>query len=308
MTTIPPGPHGGDAHRLADALGCDIGVILDLSASLNPLAPDCRPAIAQHLGALDRYPDDRAATAALAAAMHVDVDRLVLTNGGAEAIALVAQLRPVGWADEFDFSLYRRHLSRLDPAGPAWRSDPHNPTGALAPPELRTAVRDEAFYLLATGDWTRGDADTTVVGSLTKAWAIPGLRVGYVFARDGAEAAAVRRLRPQWSVNGLVCSALADLLDLADPVGWRDGIARLRETLVDLLRRHGFQVAPSESNYVWIARADRLRDRLLHHGILVRDGASFGHPGAVRVAVPDETGLERLATALGVDHTTQEHS
>src|SRR5690606_32376008 len=134
----------------------------------------------------------------------VDPARLVLTNGGAEAIALVARHRPVGWADECDFSLYRRHLARLDPAGPRWRSDPHNPTGRLAAPDDVADVRDEAFYLLATGTWTRGDRDATVLGSLTKAWAIPGIRVGYVLARDGDEADAIRALRPRWSVNGLV--------------------------------------------------------------------------------------------------------
>ena len=59
--------------------------------------------------------------------------RLLLTNGGAEAIALVAAELGPGWVDEPDFSLYRRHLPAIDPDGPRWRSNPHNPTGRLAP-------------------------------------------------------------------------------------------------------------------------------------------------------------------------------
>lgn len=298
-TLLPPGPHGGDAERLAAALGCPVSSVLDLSASLNPLAPDVRPVLRRALDHVGRYPDDTRATAALAEAIGVEPDRLVLTNGGAEAIALVARLRPTGWADECDFSLYRRHLRTLDPSGPRWRSDPHNPTGRLAPAGDVAAVRDEAFYLLATGTWTRGDAGATVVGSLTKAWAMPGVRVGYVVAVDDAEAAAIRELRPRWAVDGLVCHALPELLALAAPHRWRDGIADLRRQLVGLLADHGLRADPSDAPYVWVPDAAGVRDRLLPHGVLVRHGGSFGSPDAVRIAVPDAGGLERLATALG---------
>lgn len=298
MSLLPPGPHGGDAERLARAIGRPATEILDLSASLNPLAPDCRRVLVDALDALDRYPDDTAATAALAEVMAVDADRLVLTNGGAEAIALVASLHPVGWTDACEFSLYRRHLEILDPHGPVWRSDPHNPTGRLVPPGEHSAVRDEAFYLLATGEWTRGDAHTTVVGSLTKAWALPGLRIGYVLAPDAEAARAIRARRPRWSVNGLVCAALPALLDLAEPAVWRDGIAELRRQLTDLLADHDLVAEPSDVNYLWLPHAPGLREALLPHGVLLRDGASFGHPDAVRIAVPDADGLGRLAGAL----------
>lgn len=299
MTALPPtGPHGGDVERVAAALGRPLADLLDLSASLNPLAPDARPALRRALDQVDRYPDDGRATAALAEAMGVDPTRLVLTNGGAEAIALVARLKPVGWAEQCEFSLYRRHLADLDPAGPRWRSDPHNPTGRLAAPDDRADVRDEAFYLLATGTWTRGDDGTTVLGSLTKAWAIPGIRVGYVLARDDAEADAIRALRPRWSVNGLVCAALPALLDLADPVAWRDGIAGLRGELRRVLERHGLRADPSDAPYVWVPDAPGLRNRLLPQGVVVRDGTSFGHPDAVRIAVPGPDGIARLDRAL----------
>lgn len=298
MTLPPPGPHGGDVARIAAALGRPVDELLDLSASLNPLAPDTRPVLRRALDTVHRYPDDATATAALAEAMGVDRGRLVLTNGGAEAIALVAQDRPVGWADELEFSLYRRHLRTLDPSGPRWRSDPHNPTGRLAADDDVAAVRDEAFYLLATGRWTRGDEGTTALGSLTKAWAIPGLRIGYVLAADDAEAARLRALRPRWSVNGLACTALPELLALADPLRWHVGIAGLRAELIDLLAHHHLHADPSDAPYVWVPHARGLRHALVAHGIVVRDGASFGHPDAVRIAVPGPDGLDRLADAL----------
>ena len=177
---IPAGRHGGDGARLAARLGIPPSAVLDLSASLNPAAPDPRPILAAHLDAIGRYPDAEAATQALAAAMGVGADRLLLTNGGAEAIALVAAETGPGWVDEPDFSLYRRHLSGLDPLGPRWRSNPHNPSGRLAPVGEKADVWDEAFWPLATGTWTRGDSDAgaIVVGSLTSCWPAPGCASG----------------------------------------------------------------------------------------------------------------------------------
>ncbi len=285
---IPAGPHGGDGARLAAALGIDPAAVLDLSASLNPVAPDAGEVVAKHLDAVGRYPDPSEATAALAAAMDVDAGRLLLTNGGAEAIALVAA-EVGGRVEEPDFALYPRR------SGPRWRSNPHNPYGRLAGDDEVAGVWDEAFYPLATGRWTRGDEGVVVVGSLTKLLACPGLRVGYVLAPD---AAFIRRLRqPAWSVNGLAAAAVPDLLDSVDLPGWASAVAGLRGRLGRVLRSAGLAPEPSDANFV-LVRAPGLRARLAPHGILVRDCAGFGLPDHVRIAVPDQDGLIRLEEAL----------
>ncbi len=300
MSAPQPGAHGGDGALLARNLGVDPSAVLDLSASLNPLAEPVAPIVAAHLDAAGRYPDARPATLALADALGVDPDRVVLTNGGAEAIALVAAECPRGWVEEPEFSLYRRHLEVLAPDAPRWRSNPRNPTGRLADPDEVAGVWDEAFYPLATGRWTRGDAErgSVVVGSLTKLFAAPGLRLGYVLAPDPALAAAVRRRQPRWSVNGLAAAVVPELLAGADLAGWAEEIARLRARLVALLADHGHRAEPSAACYVLVRRAPGLRDRLAARGVLVRDTGSFGLVEGVRVAVPDHRGLERLADAL----------
>jgi len=279
---IPAGPHGGDGARLAALLGIEV---LDLSASLNPVAPDPAEIVGKHLDALGRYPDPSRATAALAEAMGVDRDRLLLTNGGAEAIALVADAVGGGVVSEPEFSLHPRAAQ-----GPRWRSNPNNPTGLLADGDAD--VWDEAFYALATGEWTAGRGGI-VVGSLTKLFACPGLRLGYVLADDVARFAA---RQPEWSLNGLAAEALPDLLETADLPGWQKRIAELRTQLTALLA--DFEPQPSDANYVLCLRARGLRDRLAPHGVLVRDCTSFGLPDAVRVAVPNEAGLARLEEAL----------
>jgi histidinol-phosphate/aromatic aminotransferase/cobyric acid decarboxylase-like protein len=285
------GRHGGDGPAVAAALGIPVDQILDLSLTLNPFAPDVTAIAARHLDALRHYPDDRAAAALLAQAIGVDPHRVLLTNGGSEAIALVDAAVGGGVVSEPEFALHPRR-----PAGPRWRSNPHNPTGVLAADDDRADVWDEAFYPLATGSWSRGDADAIVVGSLTKLFACPGLRLGYVVAHD---VPAVASRLPEWSVNGLALAMVAELLEQADLAGWAKRIADQRVVLADVLSEHGLPSAPSDAPWL-LVDAPALRQRLAPSGVVVRDCASFGLEGWARVAVPDDDGLARLDHALTI--------
>jgi histidinol-phosphate/aromatic aminotransferase/cobyric acid decarboxylase-like protein len=298
VTVPPPGMHGGDGPAVAAALGLDPASVLDLSVSLNPFAPDVQALARTRLDALVRYPDPAPATRALAAAIGVDPGRVVLTNGGSEAIALVAAELGQGWVDEPDFSLYRRHLPALVPDAPRWRSNPHNPTGLLAPPSETAAVWDEAFYPLATGAWTRGDVGAVVVGSLTKLFACPGLRLGYILTPDAALADRLRDRQPRWAVNGLAVALVPELLEHVDLPAWAAAIAELGAELVGVLHAHGLRPRSSDAPFVLVDGAAGVRERLAPRGIVVRDCTSLGLPDCARIAVPDPAGLERLDHAL----------
>jgi len=301
----PPGPHGGDGARVAAALGIDPAAVLDLSASLNPFAPDVPALARRRLDALGRYPDVAAAEAALAAGLGLDPDRLVLTAGGSQAIALVAGVLGAGWVDEPDFALYRRHLPRVDPAAPRWRSDPHNPSGLLAAPEDAAGVWDEAFLPLAAGAWTRARRGWAL-GSLTKAFACPGLRLGYALAPDRDAAAILRRARPEWAVDGLACALVPDLVERADPPAWTAGVAKARAELAGVLAARGLAARPSQAPWLLVPAAAGLREALARQAVVVRDCASFGLPDHVRVAVPDPDGLERLDDDLSrISHASE---
>jgi histidinol-phosphate/aromatic aminotransferase/cobyric acid decarboxylase-like protein len=314
VTVLAPGDHGGDGRLVASSLGLEPTHVLDLSVSLNPFAPDVIPIVRRHLdaGLLSRYPDAvdaGRAGAALAACLEVDQDRVLVTNGGAEAIALVAAELGTGWAETEEFSLYRRHLAALDPEGPRFRSDPHNPSGRLAAPSSAdAAVWDEAFYPLSTGRWTapRRADDAIVVGSLTKLFACPGLRVGYVISpRDDGDALGVPRLRdrlarrqPAWAVAPLALAAAPDLLAAASLGAWAEAVAAARRELVGVLSDHGLEPLPSDAPFVLVPGAAGLRTALAQRGVVVRDCASFGLPDHVRIGVPDGSGLARLDAAL----------
>jgi len=298
MTAPHPGPHGGDGAQLAAALGVSIEDVLDLSMSLNPCAPDVAALVREHASSVRRYPDPSAATGAVARVLGAEPERVVLTNGGAEAIALVATECPVGRVDDPDFALYARHLERIDPKGLRWRSNPHNPTGALAREDEHAQVWDEAFYPLATGCWTRGDRDAITVGSLTKVFACPGLRAGYVLAPDADFADRIRARQPRWSLNGLACAVVPELVENADLATWSTEIARLRSELLAVLSGAGLETDPSDAPYVLVRRAAGLRDHLAASGVLVRDTASFGIADGVRIAVPDRDGVARVAVSI----------
>lgn len=271
--------------------------MVDLSASLNPVAPPVGAIIREAADLVRTYPDARRATAVLAGAIGVAPELLVLTNGGAEAIALVAALEPVGWVDAPEFSLYERHLKRIEPDAPRWRSNPSNPLGRLAPPDAAAGVWDEAFWQLATGTWTRGDGDAWRIGSLTKLWACPGLRIGYVIAPDDRSAERLRGIQPRWAVGTLAAAVVERLVERSDLPTWAAEVRRRRSQLVDLLADHGLDCIDTEACWVLVDRPG-LRAELLRHGVLVRDCASFGMPGTHRIAVPDDRGAERLAAAL----------
>ena len=293
MTLPAPGSHGGDVQHIARSLGVPTDSLLDLSASLNPVGPDVAAMAAPHLGALGRYPDARPGRRLLAQAIGVEPERLLLTNGGAEAIYLLGQLVG-GRVDEPDFSLYPRGTA----TAPRWRSNPHNPTGLLAGPEEQADVWDEAFFPLATGRWSRHDEDAlATVGSLTKVFACPGLRLGYLVARPEL-IAQLEAHQPPWAVGGLELALLPELLAVADLARWAVEIALLRDELAALLAAHGLAPRPSDANFVLCDAPAGFRDKLLRQGIVVRDCASFGLATVARVAVPNHEGIERLSHAL----------
>lgn len=288
--TMPPaGAHGGDGLAVARALGLDPDALLDLSQNMNPVAPPVLDVVSDHLDALERYPDPTEATSILAVAMGVRREQLLLTNGGSEAIHLVARVVGGGVRSEPEFSLHPRG------SGPTWRTDPHSPTGVLATSEETADVWDEAFYALATGRWSAGRPGV-VVGSLTKTFHCPGLRLGYVLAQPEI-IEACRREQPHWSVSTLALATLPDLLERADLPGWSIAISELRASLVGVLRTHGLVAHSADAPWV-LVEAGGLRERLAPHGVLVRDCTSFGLPGTVRIAVPDADGLARLDKAL----------
>ncbi len=256
----------------------------------------------------------------MADAIGVDHQRLLLTNGGSEAISLATSKFGGRVHAEPDFALLPRITTNdgFDATsaeaddnddnddndnniynddnndGPIWRSDPNNPTGTLADSSLTCDIWDEAFYPLATGTWTAHRPSLATVGSLTKVFACPGIRLGYVISDAVDE---LSRLQPKWSVNSLALAMLPDLLELADLPTWHTQITHARSALVNTFETHNITVSAADAPWI-LAHHHGLRERLIPHGIVVRDCTNFGLKDTYRVAVCNNKQLERLSTAL----------
>jgi threonine-phosphate decarboxylase len=143
-----------------------------------------------------------------------------------------------------------------------------------------------------------------VLRSLTKFYALPGLRVGALCASKDV-IARLRDRREPWQVNALAeQAALAALADTDHASRTTEFVALQRAWLRDQLSSlPGVHPQPSSANYLLVAldyAAEPLASHLLSRKILVRD--CTGWPGvefesAVRIAVRTRAENERLIAA-----------
>lgn len=191
--------------------------------------------------------------------------------------------------------------------------NPTNPTSRLhraddlravrdAGPDDRLLVVDEAFMDTIIGepesllrDHRAGErTGICVVRSLTKTFAIAGLRAGFVVAGPDL-IARLREIQPPWSVNALALAAIEATADSGGRLHVDIGcsvIPRRRERLVKGLTRAGLTVVPEPAGPFVLAyhpQGQIVREKLREKGIAVRRGDTFPGlgPGWLRLAVRD---------------------
>ena len=177
-----------------------------------------------------------------------------------------------------------------------WICNPNNPTGEVRNKEDLKALVDshpdklfifdqsyEYFTLKSLLGIKEAASFPNVIllHSMTKQYAIPGLRVGYFTASEGLTDD-VRCRRMPWSVNSLAIEAAKYLLEEGD--GISADIPQLlaeRERLTNLLLATGMlEIWPTDTHYMLIklrmGKAAALKDFLaVNHGILIRDASNF---------------------------------
>jgi histidinol-phosphate aminotransferase len=247
------------------------------------------------LDGVGRYPDERAATAVVAARHERPGDEVLVLNGACEAFGLLAvALRPraaVVLAPSFaEPAAALRAAGR--PVRPIHRSpetgfavdpnavpgdadlvlvaNPCNPTGALHPAATlaalarpgRTLVVDESFMDLVPGEpetlaGRRDVPGLVVLRSLTKSLGIPGIRAGYLVG-PAELVARLGAVRQAWPVNALALAALEAWAERAAPAaGDARRIAAERERLAAALDAlPGVAVHPGAANFLLVRVPD----------------------------------------------------
>lgn len=295
--------HGGDTYETPD--------VLDFSININPLGmpEEAKEAAVKSLETVGRYPDwkCRDLTEALreyASERNIFLKsgQIVWGNGAAELIYALCerimldrhQLR--AWIAAPTFSAYEEAVlavggtlaKRIEESDLIFLCNPNNPTG-----ELRDEKTLEQYAKICeeNGAWLCVDesflpfADpfdcksvvrlnhsrVVMLRSLTKIYAMPGLRLGFL-AGPEKMAEGVRQLLQPWNISiPAQAAGKAALLDREFLEKTYRYIKKERDFLLEELESLPVKViAGSEANFLLLEAGEDFADQLLKQGILVR--------------------------------------
>ncbi|MBU1208927.1 MAG: threonine-phosphate decarboxylase CobD [Proteobacteria bacterium] len=226
--------------------------------------------------------------------------------------------------DGFELSVESLLFSLTQGYDALYLGNPNNPTGILTEKgELRRilaqAEREKVWFILdeAFIDFveeeslkkeTVSSSRLIILRSLTKFFALPGLRIGYLISNPETLRHFSLNKEP-WTVNALgQIAATVSLQDNKYISRTKKFIALERDRLTQGLRAiPGFIPYPGTANYLLVQlhptlnlNAVELREKLIPHGILIRDCSSFHHIGPYffRIAVRSRKENNTLLKAL----------
>jgi histidinol-phosphate aminotransferase len=207
-------------------------------------------------------------------------------------------------------------------------SCPSNPVGcALTVDELQRIVDnlgaqtllvfDEAYFEYAQGApgypdclalLEKSGKPYVLLRTLSKAYALAGLRVGYGIVSDPLLADLIDRLRTPFNVNR--CAQVAAVAALADEAHLAQTLAHVaseRARMMVALQGMGLDPVPSLANFLFFATpfaADALNAQLLSRGVIVKPWREAGYTEYLRVSVgsveDNDWFLQQLVLSLAV--------
>ena len=317
--------HGDDAYHYPE------GITTDFSSNICPHAD--HSLLMAHLAAIGtqligHYPEPEAWTLEqmLADRHGISPQNVIVTSGATEAIYLVAQafrLRPV--IPVPTFSEYR-DASKLFPCTDrkhsiCWLCNPNNPTGQVYDHNLiehltekhDLVVIDQSYesytkQFLFAPRWACRLPNVIQIHSMTKTYAVPGVRIGYITAPLCLTRILRRYLRP-WSVGGFAVEAGKFLLQHNELIQRPDfnETMRLWHALNTI---DGITVMPTHTNFMLgkirsekQVTSSELKDYLARqHRLLIRDASNFRglSPYHFRVATQSPGENDALVSAISL--------
>lgn len=222
---------------------------------------------------------------------------------------LVGQRIPLTRTNDLDAGRYASCDARIN-----YVCSPNNPTGAsFSRDAIERIVRDttglvvidEAYAEFASRNCLgllKLSARVVVARTLSKAFGLAGLRVGYAIG-DAALVAEIEKSRGPYKISGL--AERAALAALGDGRSWVEEHVRRavvnRARFIESLVAIGFAPLPSESNFVLVPVADSegWDARLRAQGIAVRPFRSLPRIGdALRISIGPWDMMERCLAAI----------
>jgi len=209
-------------------------------------------------------------------------------------------------------------------------ANPNNPTGTVFTrgefdrfyahvPERVLIILDEAYFEYAQQNAEYPDSlgyrydNVITLRTFSKVYGLAGMRIGYGFAHEDLITNLMKvklPFEPSTLAQAAAIAAIEDGEHLRRAL--REN-ARSLALLTNALPKLGFEVVPSEANFVLMAPgaatgAQAIYQELLRQGIIIRDLSAFGLPGCLRVSTGtlEQTGrlIEAITAIAGVSHAT----
>lgn len=302
--------HGDDAYKYPHIkvnFSSNVYQHLDLSS--------LRKYLTEQLKVIHHYPEPDAFSLVklIAKQQHLSTVQVAVTNGATEAIYLIAQafagsktviLAPVfsEYADACQIHHHMiKHFFRLEEftgdANLCWICNPNNPTGEIYSKKLlleciksfpKTCFVIDQSYIAFAPQVTihladlEGANNVILLHSLTKSYAIAGLRLGYMLA-EGDLLKRINYFRMPWSVNSLAIIAGHYLLthQALLQIDLDHLLEATRNLQHELSLLKGVKVMPSQTHY-FLAQltngysAQALKNYLANEKqLLIRDASNF---------------------------------
>lgn len=300
-------------------------ILADFSSNVyyEGLSAGLKQQLAHSLDKLSNYPEVNAQSLqkALAVWHRTTAEQVLVTNGATEAFYLIAHayrnksatiLIPAFAEYEDackanDISVqYITEIKAVFNTDLVFFGNPNNPTGAVLSTELilnllttnpgTTFVIDEAYVdftkeKISMVPYLSGFNNLIIVKSLTKKYAIPGLRLGYLLSNP-AIISNVLNYKMPWSVNALAIEAGLYIEQNRTTPLPLDRLLKDTKELMEQLREY-VTVFDSHTNFFLChtgkAPAADLKLFLLNEGILIRDASNFKSLNAGHFRIATQT-------------------
>jgi len=320
--------HGGNIIAHSKKYKIEIDKIIDFSANINPLGfpYHIKELIIKNIEFIKNYPDLEAIDLKKAISKYIGVEskNIIVANGSCELIYLLSRLLPthivqipsptfteyerafknrVRILDNFSLSM-DKVINNLEGIQAVFLCNPNNPTGRVWQKEdiIRLAkqvmvIVDEAFMDFAENkESVAKEAATSdnlfVIRSLTKFFAIPGLRIGYGIGTERI-IEAIKTLQPPWSINSIAQIVATHIVKDKNFINKTIKLIKkerdfLFNSLTQISHLHPY---PSFANFILVKldgiSSTTLTNTLGKKGILIRDckDFSFLEDSFIRVAV-----------------------
>ncbi len=305
--------HGNDIYKYKGK------IIADFSSNIvyYGISSKLEKHLAQNTGIIVNYPEPDAISLQKEIAQHhkLDQNNVLVTNGSTEAFYLIAQLfhgkksliNIPSFSEYEDACRSHKHIIEFLPnesilsknkisGDTIWIGNPNNPDGkTITLEQIQNLIKynpdtyfiiDEAYAELSINHEsciTLIDkySNLIILRSLTKSFAIPGIRLGYIVA-DETILKKLLYIKAPWSVNSLAIEAgkyiLQNYNNLLPDI--HDLVQRSKKLQHELQKIPGIEIFESNCNYFLVklkkGSSAELKNFLINNcGILIRDASNF---------------------------------